>query len=273
MSRSHCEVRLHPPTAALASLFFIAVAPAQVNLTQRFEVVSVRTAAPRNIYIGEMKGGPGTADPGRFTWEYAPLRTILMKAYGLQTFQLIGPGLEDGRFDIAANVPEGTTPDGLNVMLQNLLIDRFGLKFHHESREMAVYELKVARNGPKLKTPPDTDGFPHTPPGTNAANANYRNGVIRLAFGRSRITELAGQLGIEVERMVIDNTALTGVYDLHLEYSRDGLRPLGPPPAVQDPAPNLFTAVQEQLGLKLEPAKEPVDVLVVDNINKVAAAN
>ncbi len=245
----------------LASLFFITLTHAQ-----KFEVASVRTAAPRNnIYVGPMKGGPGTADPGRFTWEYAPLRPILMKAYGLQTFQLIGSELDDERFNIAANVPEGTTPDGFNVMLQNLLIDRFDLKFHREKREMPIYELKVAKNGSKLKTTPDAV--------TQASNATFRNGVMRLTLGQSSVTGLAGQLGIELERIVTDKTGLDGVYDFHLEYSRDGLKPMGPPPVVQDPAPNLFTAVQEQLGLKLEPAKEPVEVLVIDSINKIPAAN
>lgn len=73
--------------------------------------------------------------------------------------------------------------------------------------------------------------------------------------------------------MIVDKTGLRGTYDIQLEYSREGLRPLGPPPPVQDPAPSLFTAVQEQLGLKLEPAKEPVDVLVIDSINKMPTDN
>ncbi len=273
-----------------AAIVLVAAALAQTRDAERFEVVSIRVAAPRDMYVGNMKGGPGTSDPARFTWEYAPLRSILLRAYGVQPFQLVGSGLEDQRFDITAKVPEGSSPDGLNAMLRNLLIDRFRLKFHHENRKMAVYELTVAKNGPKLKEadssiptpggdgkpvaqPPDIDGFPGILPGMHAAAARYRNGVMRLSFGRYGIGDLAGQLSVEVERMVIDKTGLTGAYDFHLEYSREGLTPMGGPPTVQDPAPSLFTAVQEQLGLKLEPATEPVDVLVIDSVDKTPTEN
>ncbi len=231
---------------------------------QKFEVASVRVAAPRNMYVGARKGGPGTADPERFTWEYAPFLSILIEAFGVQPSQIEGSGLEDQRYDITAKVPEGTTKDGLDVMLQNLLIDRFGLKFHHQSRVMAVYELTVAKSGSKLK---ESDGS------STETSGRYINGVIKLTLGRSTVRDLAGQLGTEVERVIVDKTGLKGVYDFRLEYSREGLRPLGPAPAVQDPAPSLFTAVQEQLGLKLEPAKEPVDVMMVDSINKIPADN
>lgn len=230
---------------------------------QRFEVASVKAAAPRNMYVGARKGGPGTADPGRFTWEYAPFLSILIEAFGVQPSQIDGSGLEDQRYDIAAKVPEGTTKAGLDAMLRNLLIDRFGLKFHHDSRVMPVYELTVAKNGSKLK---ESDG-------STDSSGRYINGVIKLTLGRSTVQDLAGQLGTELERVIVDKTGLKGVYDFQLEYSREGLRPLGPAPAVQDPAPSLFTAVQEQLGLKLEPAKEPVDVIVVDSINKTPTAD
>lgn len=236
---------------------------AQTTAPQRFDAATVRVAAPRNMYVGARKGGPGTADPGRFTWEYAPFLSILIEAFGVQPSQIEGSGLEDQRYDITAKVPEGTTKAGLDVMLQNLLIDRFGLKFHHESRVMAVYDLTVAKNGPKLKEP---DGSTET-------SGRYINGVIKLTLGGSTIRDLAGQLGTELERVIVDETDLKGVYDIRLEYSREGLRPLGPPPPVQDPAPSLFTAVQEQLGLKLEAAKDPVDVIVVDSINKTPTDN
>lgn len=249
-----------------AGVCFAAAVLAQSPGEQRFEVASVRVAAPRNMYVGPMSGGPGTSDPGRFTWEYAPPRSIIGRALGLNPFQLEGSGLEDERFDITAKVPAGTTVDGLNTMLVNLLIDRLGLKFHHESRTMAVYDLTVAKSGPKLK---ESDGS------VAASGARYTNGVMHLTLAKSSAKDLAGQLGIELDRMVIDKTGLKGVYDFRIEYSHEGLKPFPgvPPPAVQDPAPSLFTAVQEQLGLKLEPAKEPVDVIVVDSINKTPTAD
>jgi uncharacterized protein (TIGR03435 family) len=253
--------------ALLIAVSLAVVANAQTAGEQRFEVVSIRVAAPRNPdpYVGPRTGGPGTSDPGRFTWEYAPPLSILVNAFGLGAFQIVGSGLEEERYDITAKVPAGTTADGLNVMLQNLLIDRLGLKFHHESRVMAVYELTVAKNGPKLK---ESDGS------VAESGARYTNGVMRLTLARSTIGWLAGQLGVELERNVIDKTGLKGAYDFQLEYSHEGLRPFpGAPASVPGNAPSLFTAVQEQLGLKLEAAKEPVDVLVIDQINKTPTDN
>lgn len=249
----------------LGACWFVA-ANAQANQAQRFEVATIRVAAPRDIYVGPMRGGPGTSDPGRFTWEFATPRSVLLKAFGLDAFQLVGSGLEDQRYDITAKVPAGATVDGFNVMLQKLLIDRLGLKFHRESRVMPVYEVTVAKNGPKLK---ESDGSLTT------SGASYANGVMHLTLARSSVEDLARQVGVELDRMVIDKTGLKGVYDFRLEYSHEGLKPLPgvPSPAVQDPAPSLFAAVQEQLGLKLEAAKEPVDVIVVDNINKTPADN
>ena len=253
--------------ALIVGIWLIASANAQTAGEQRFEVTTIRVAAPRvpDPYVGPMTGGPGSLDPGRFTWEYAPPLSILVKAFGLGAFQIVGSGLEDERFDITAKVPPGTTADGLNVMLQNLLIDWLGLKFHHESRVMAVYELTVAKSGPKLK---ESDGS------IAGSGARYTDGVMRLTLARSTVGWLAAQLGVEVERNVIDKTGLKGVYDFRLEYSHEGLRPLpGAPASIPGNAPSLFTAVQEQLGLKLEAAKEPIDVLVVDQINKTPTDN
>ena len=251
--------------ALVAGICLLGLAGAQSTDTQRFEVASIRVAASQNGYAGPMTGGPGTSDPGRFTWPSASPLSILVKAFGVGAFQVVGSGLEDEAFDITAKVPAGATPDGLNAMLQNMLIDRLDLKFHHESRVMAVYELTMAKNGPKFK---ESDGS------IAASGARYTNGVMRLTLARSPVGGLAGQLGAELERNVIDKTGLKGVYDFQLEYSHEGLRPMpGAPASIPGNAPSLFTAVQEQLGLKLDPAKEPIDVMVIDQISKTPSDN
>src|SRR5271154_7259431 len=99
-----------------------------------------------------MKGGPGTADPERLTYTNIALKTILLRAYGVLNYRLSGPDwLNSARFNIVAKVPPGATKEQLTLMLQNLVVERFNLTFHHETKETLVYELTAGKNGPKLK--------------------------------------------------------------------------------------------------------------------------
>jgi uncharacterized protein (TIGR03435 family) len=109
-----------------------------------------------------MRGGPGTADPERMTWSGATLQALLISAYGVKTDQISGPGwLESERYDVEAKVPPGSTRPQSILMLQNLLADRFRLTLHKDTKEFSVYELTVAKDGPKLKpSPPDPDFKP-----------------------------------------------------------------------------------------------------------------
>src|SRR5688500_13971235 len=128
-----------------------------------FEEASIRPAVPPPVG-GFMPGtrptcpltgcgGPGTGSPERITYIYASLRNLIRVAYDLEEYQLEGPGwLDDARFDVVVNVPRGATRAQANVMLQNLLADRFQLKFHRSTVEVPIYALLVANGGPKLKT-------------------------------------------------------------------------------------------------------------------------
>ena len=145
-------------------------------------------------------------------------------------------------------------------MLLPVLEERFNLKlYRHETREITVYELVVAKGGSKLKeSAPDTAGTNGNP----MRRSMLLNGIGHLESHGTSIDPLAHELSRALGRTVFDKTGLTGNYDYTLEWTPDD----GPP--TDTVGPSLFTAVQEQLGLKLEAQKEPVDVVVIDHIDK-----
>jgi len=271
----------------------------------KFEVASVRpsteqTATPAN---SGMKGGPGTADPERLTYTNIALKTILLRAYGVLNYRLSGPDwLNSARFNIVAKVPPGATKEQLTLMLQNLVVERFNLTFHHETKEMLVYELTAGKNGPKLKESdlsvqpperepgspprriggPDKDGFPQVPADLSIMLGRMTDGIMRWTGRQQLLSDLASFLGGELERPVVDKTGLPAKYDFGLAYSRTGLRQTKgdlaaaaatPANTPSEPGPSLLSAVQEQLGLNLESKKDPIDILVIDHIDKVPADN
>jgi uncharacterized protein (TIGR03435 family) len=266
---------------------------------QTFEVASVKPAAPQASGIMRPSGGPGTSDPERFTYTNVTLKALLLRAYDVKNYQITGPAwLDSERFDILAKVPAGATKEQLNIMLQHLLADRFNLTFHHEAKEMAVYELTVGKSGSKLKEAdlnavaptgepgaplrigaPDKDGFPQIPAGLAVMLGRITDGISRWTDRLMILSDLTSLLESELDRPVVDKTGLTGKYDFSLAFSRDGLRPRGPAaapdatPADPSGGPSLLNAVQEQLGLKLESKKDPIDILVLDHIDKVPTGN
>jgi uncharacterized protein (TIGR03435 family) len=259
---------------------------------------------------GEITGGPGTSDPTRINYKWILVRRLLMTAFAVPLDQLSGSEWvmgQDARFDIVANVPPGTTKEQTNEMLFNLLKERFHLTFHREKRDFDMYALVVAKGGPKLKeaapadgpppSPPepgtparraalDRDGFPQLPPGRSSAQGVTNNGVSRFTFRMSTPQTLLGMLSLSLGRArTEDKTGLSGQYDFTLEFSQAGLPgPMGrgsltaaPPGAggeiASDPAPNLFSAIEKQLGLKLEKSKTQLDVVVIDHFDKTPTEN
>lgn len=270
-----------------------------------FEVASVKPAAPvsgpgsayRN-YMYMMAGGPGTNSPGQFTCTHITLRPLLLRAYDLGPYQLAGPASIDGdRFDIEAKIPPETTKEQFNLMLRNLLAERFGLVLHRETREMPVYELVVAKGGLKMKpeeaavaegpavaTPQLTrgkDGLPEFPPGVPGMFAMPLNGAMSITAQMQTIAKLLTTLQYQIGRPVVDKTGLTGTYDFNLTYAYipTGVEPGMPVPAaavegsVGDAGPDLFTAFESQLGLRLEAKKGPVEMVSVDKVNKTPTEN
>jgi uncharacterized protein (TIGR03435 family) len=247
-------------------------------------------------------GGPGTKDPVRWSCENMSVHNLIVTAYDIRSYQVSGLGPFDGeRYNLNAKVPEGATREQFRQMLQNLLAERFGLKIHREQKEMSTYELVVAKNGPKLKDaapepPKDSaaeeprpvgpprfamgkDGFPEMPPGSTGMM--IMNGRASRRGARDTMTALAMMLSSQVGRPVIDATGLTGTYETVLNWSMSsGPTPPPPPgaegaiPAAAEPSgPTIFAALQEQLGLKLEPKKGMVEILVVDKVEKTPTEN
>jgi uncharacterized protein (TIGR03435 family) len=231
--------------------------------------------------------------------------TLLYRAYGVEVDRISGPAwLDSIQYTVMANVPAETTKEHLPMMWQRLLKERFHLAVHHEVKDYPTYELVVAKGGPKLKPSAGdpgkpvpgqrwtrgADGFPVLPPGgRHGIFMPIENGVqvTRETFRdfsmQELVQELAWPLGqrswensISVGR-IVDKTGLPGKYDFKLEYTGThapgGAFPQpGPDGRIPD-APDLFDAVQGQLGLKIETLKAPVDVLLVDRVDKMPTGN
>ncbi|HLH16721.1 MAG TPA: TIGR03435 family protein [Bryobacteraceae bacterium] len=287
---------------AVSILCFAALA--QQPKGPAFEVASVKPSAPPgagSTMIGT-GGGPGTPDPSRATYNRLTLHQLLAIAYSVHGYQVRGPAwLDTERSDIVAKVPPAATRDDAGPMLQNLLIERFKMAVHKETKEAPIYALLTAKNGPKLaespksappeavpapnerrraaQPPRDQDGFPILRGGRGNALLFHPDGRLRLAGGHMTMAGLSSTLSVYVGRQVVDMTGLNGEYDYKLAFTPGGLaimRNMPPPPPGApdaDAGLSLFTALQEQLGLKLEPRKGPVDFIVVDSAEKVPTEN
>jgi len=248
-----------------------------------FEAASIKanTSGGDGVRFGFQPGG-------RFNGVNVSLQTLVRNAFRLQPFQMIGgpSWFATDRFDIVAKAADNATPVDMIEMVKALMADRFKLKFHFETRELSIYELVLARAdgklGPQLKpssvdcaaamrgAPPPA---PTTPPTPNArptcglrTSANPASGAT-LTAGGALLAQLASNLSNAVGRTIVDRTGLTGGYDIDLSFIPDAtMRPAGVQIAAD--GPSLFTALQEQLGLKLESAKGPVEVLVIDSAQK-----
>jgi uncharacterized protein (TIGR03435 family) len=276
-----------------------------------FEVATVKPSPPINgfVRIGP-RLGPGTADPSRVSYQYLSLKNLLATAYDVKNFQITGPGwLDSEQYDVVATVPPGATKEQVNVMLQNLLADRFQLTLHHETKDAVLYELTVGKNGSKLKPfvadsaapatlpppgggplPMGKDGIPVVPPGATLMMMSPKGR--RVVARKQSIAGLINVLASELNSPILDKTGLTGAFDYSLEFMPEGggalpglPPPPPPPPGVAGPqapgttpadnieAPTLLAAVQDQLGLKLEKKRGPLDILVIDHAEKVPTEN
>jgi uncharacterized protein (TIGR03435 family) len=292
-----------------------------------FEVISIKPTAPSTNFI---RGGGARGD--KYTMTGASLRMLLQNAYQRPStggpasqLQIIGgPNwIDSDRYDIqaTANCSQGVlSREQVQLMVQSMLEDRFQLKAHMETRELPIYNLVVAKDGPKIKpsadqTPPPLQAGPPQPcgpapdppltpfgplpaPGQRGGplDPNFvppRGGMFMMMTPTGLTMQAAGvpltnminMLQQLVGRPIIDKTDLKGLFDFKFQFSPEGvtlpsppgglqpgpgLGPAGPaatPPTAADPVPSLFTAIQE-LGLRLESAKGPVTVLVVDSVQK-----
>jgi uncharacterized protein (TIGR03435 family) len=217
-----------------------------------------------------------------------PPRLVIINVYGLRPFRVIGgpAWLESERYDIVAKPPDNTQPNLIPLMFRTLLADRFKLRAHMETREQPIYELILARAdghfGPGLaKSETDCAAIdaaraggrpqPAPPPSANGRPAcrmrmSISDNAGTADVGGRPLTAMLNTFGNVVNRSVVDRTGLTGPFDIELRWSETTLSTN--PATVATDAPSFFVALQEQLGLKLRPARGPVEVLVIDYVEK-----
>ena len=210
------------------------------------------------------------AGPGSFSASGVSLKMLILYVYGVKDDQLIGlPKWGDSsRFDIEAklvaadaNALHALTREQSRAMQEAILTDRFQLKVHRETKVLPVYELVIGKSGPKFQAS-TMSGEQRGANGlrAGAVHTNNHGGNADMSSTAVGVGVLVNVLARETERIVVDRTGLTGLYDLNLTWSRDE----GGNATADSNSPSLFTALEEQLGLKLRAAKSPVEVVVVD---------
>jgi len=252
-----------------------------------FEVASVKPNTSGTNMVRIMAPPNG----GRLTVTNGSLRMLIAYAYKVKNFELSGTQgwMDSERYDVVAKAPDGSHgEEQLQLMTRTLLEDRFKLMVHRETKEMPVYALLPGKNGPKLpeakeggcatfgpNLPPPARGpgqFPPTPCG------GFFMGPNRMEGGKISMKQLVDGLSNILGRPVIDKTGFTGTFDVHLEFSPEGTAfggglpgmPGGLPPGFDTSGPSIFTAVQDQLGLKLESQKGPAEILVIDHAERAS---
>jgi uncharacterized protein (TIGR03435 family) len=239
--------------------------------TPSFDVASVRqnTTADQHTHSSIYNSWTNS----KFTATNVPLKMLIEFCYDVPQSRLLGGGdwIDSMTFDIEAksdnaaddlmqSLPQDEAKRRKQEMIRTLLADRFKLAIHMETRELPIYSLVVAKGGPKLK--PDTKGNYF---GTGRNTITVRGGDDSVAILADKLSENAG-------RVVVDNTGIKGPFDMELKWTPEDQ----PPPMLNgqpDPnaPPDIFTAIQEQLGLKLESAKGSVPVVVIDHIELPSA--
>lgn len=267
--------------------------------TPAFEAASLKPANPgvRQRRPG-LQGGPGTSDPERIRYSSITLRDLILLAYRVQAYQVVAAdakGLEAGTFNVEARLAAGSTTADLRQMLQGLLKERFRLAAHRESREAAGFALVVAKGGPKLQAakqeavgandgfdplppaPPNAlevheDGYPNVPPREGAWTVVLNSGFARTRQVSASMGDLAQTISKQIAKPVDDATGLAGRYEFTLSWMAampvQSAAAGGP-----EIGPDIFAAVERQLGLKLEPRRVPVEVLVIDSFTKDPVGN
>ncbi len=281
-----------PGIVAVGILFSIAALAVFGQAVSRpaFEVASIKPSIDRGFKMVRPLPGRLTAD--------APVRLLLQNAYSVQAFQIVGgPGwIDSEHYAIEAKAAGNAGRAEIFRMLQSLFEDRFHLKIHRETRELPIYALAAAKNGLKLP-PPKEEGCmepaPGAPPpwaggriqppgrGQPALGPCGRAGIMMepggalMQGGKIAMPELIRSLSMVLDRTVVDKTGFTGLFDLRLDFQPDETTAALPPPppgsAVDSRFPSILTALQEQLGLRLESTKGPVEVIVIDHVERPSA--
>jgi uncharacterized protein (TIGR03435 family) len=239
---------------------------AQVNAKRpEFEVASVRQTAPAGP---QSASGPRLTGAGRISitsdrasYQGVTLERLLMSAYDLKPFQISGPAwIETEHYDIVATIPEGTAKEDVPTMLQNLLIDRFHITLHLETKEQPVYLLGVGKDTSKLKPSSDDQR-------ESMSFIMGQIGTTELKFKAETMADFANILSVHLNRAVTDETGLTGRFDITLPVDSQDMQP-----GSDSLSSSWLTAVRS-VGLKLEPGKAPMKHLIIDKAEKMPTEN
>lgn len=266
--------------ASIAVSAICAVTPLMSADQPKFEAASVKRTDRCSM--------ENSMDAGMIAFKGDPLKPVLMEAFKVKMDQIAGPSwLDADCFEILARIPEGATRDQVPSMLQALLVERFKLAAHKEDRPRPGYALVVGKSGPKLKESGASSEFE----GLHAGQATFGAAPGASGIkGSMTLASLAHHLSIRLGAPVQDLTGLKGTYDIDLTWAPDrAIEPMGPfaaayaaeHPGSADggagapaaPTADIFTAIRDSLGLRLEPRKEPAEVLVIDHIERVPTEN
>lgn len=285
---------MNPLTLAVA--FAIAVQVDSPPLA--FEAATIRPFPDgTDIHMSGCAGGPGSTNPGQVQCEHMNLKMLLVRAYQVRNQEVIGPDwLEKDFFNINAKVPAGATKDHVPGMLQRLLAERFKVVLRRETRSLPAYSLTVTPSGLKIRPaastapavqpgggPPSTgrDGFPTLPPAMLAAGVtiHYRDGRARIQ-GSATVDKLAEALSRQLDRVVINDTDAPERYSITMYWTPATTEPGGQQfptdtGAASDPEapPSIFRAIEQQLGLRLQPTKSDRAVVVVETALRTPTEN
>jgi uncharacterized protein (TIGR03435 family) len=287
------------PTAVRAGLFVVAFGLVYGQTDDKsltFDAATIKPASVPALGGGDGKtittktgrekasGGPGTTDPDRIHFPNVTLKSLLTTAYDVKESQIVGPNwLDTERFAVEATMPQGTTKEQFQVMLQNLLTERFKMTIRRESRELPTWTLTVSKNGLRMN-----GSAPVTVKGAGGAPLSELQPIIKASVmmgpppGSLRWTgwqasmgDLAKNLADELRVPVTDATGLEGKYNFTLNFSRVALNPQGTGGASAadgEPLPDIFAALQS-VGLKLDKTKAPLPVIVIDHAEKKPSEN
>ncbi len=282
-------------------LYFLAVTGLFAQTTgATFEVATVKASPPPigGGFVRGCKGGPGTDDPGLWRCTNATVTMLILRGYDIKNYQLTAPDwMGNTNYEITAKLPPGTTKEQFREMIQNLLSERFKLEFHWSKKEMPMYDLIVAKGGPKLTEwvekpaadakgdapgsgkggrgpESDADGYPIVP--ANCNGCMYMNGAgkARYHISKGSVKSLADTLAGQLRMPVSDQTGLTGTYDITLSWNDGGgVSRRTDANEAADPGISMEAAVQQQLGLKLVSKRGPVDIIIADKAERNPAEN
>lgn len=233
------------------------LAQSAAEATVKFEVASIKPSNSSPNSSSGIKTGHGRLDANNVT-----LKRCIMGAYGVGPHQIFGgpDWLESDRFEISAKADQPINDDDvLMVMLQSLLAERFKLTLHREIRTIPALVLDVAKNGPKLEKAEAGEA------GTNTSNSNTGSMIDAHNTGMDLFAKV---LARQVDLPVVNHTGLEGVFNFKLQWIREIATSATPPAGATPDGPSIFTAIQEQLGLRLHSEKAPVEILVIDHLER-----